>query len=230
MTDTTNWKYFHKFIEDGSMWSTNVMYTPSINPEETVMCMTWDENSSYRKDNSQTISSEVINYFFQRECVHLEKFQGYSWAPMLYDIDHKNRKIYLEWNSMTINHIFYRYKKSLDEYCSDWYYQIKSIVSDIFAAGYYKLALYPHCFYIKEGKIKTFDFYSCVGIQERYIERSMIEDMIGIDSTGRFEAATTEDGMVDFKVFFDLTLNNHLSKTWINDPFPSIYQSLNMEK
>jgi len=228
MIDTTNWKYFYKVIDDGSTWSTNVMYTPLVNPENNVMCMLWDENSSYRKDNAQDISSEVIDFFFERECFHIQKFQGYLWAPILYDIDYINRKIFLEWGDTTINHVLFKHKKPLEVYCSDWREQIFKIVNDIISEGYYKLALYPHCFYLKNDVIKTFDFYSCVGIEERYIECSKIKDMIGIDSTGRFQEATTADGMIDFKVFFELTMNRQLGKTWLENPFPAIYKNLNL--
>jgi hypothetical protein len=49
--------------------------------------------------------------------------------------------------------------------------------------------------------------------------------MIGNDSGGRFDEASTE-GLVDFDLFFKRTLSEHLSKAWPDNPFPQIYKAL----
>jgi hypothetical protein len=89
------------------------------------------------------------------------------------------------------------------------------------------MALYPHCFYVDRGIIKTFDFYSCLSISQRYLERSMLEGIIGKDSSERFDHAAVGD-KIDFKVFFENTLTNQLSRTWLINPWPSFYTKLNI--
>ena len=226
MTDTSSWKYFYKITEEGTPWSTNVMYTPLVNPERNVLCMLWDENSDYQNDNPQTLTADLIEFFFEREVKHLTLFQNKSWAPKILDINLQERKIFIEWCDNTINHILFNPSKTLITECPTWQEQIFQILQDTTNAGYYKLALYPHCFYIKDQVIKTFDFYSCVGIEERYIPREKLAGMIGIDSSNRFNNSTTDDNCIDFKVFFDLTMNHQLAKYWPDNPFPEFYKRL----
>jgi hypothetical protein len=225
MTDISDWKYFYK-IDQGFLCSTNVMYTPLINPSGTIMCMLWDEHSEYQNDNPNILSADLINFFFKRELESIKKFQSYSWAPKLLDVNERDRKIFIEWNNNTINHILYNSNCNLNDYCPTWKEQIFQILKDIIATGYYKMALYPHCFYIDNGIIKTFDFYSCVGIKERYIPRAVLEGMIGMSSVDRFDKATTLDNQIDFEIFFRDTLNIQLAKYWPDNPFPNFYKKL----
>jgi hypothetical protein len=188
--------------------------------------MSWDADSPYIRDNSNIISEEIIEYFFARELKYIEVFKGRKWAPNVIDINYTEKKIFIEWNNNTINHIFFDPSKSLDVECPDWKDQLFYILDDITTSGYYKMALYPHCFFIDNNKcIKTFDFYSCLEISERYLPRKMLEGIIGVDSTNRFNDSTVDD-LIDFKKFFELTMNMQLGKTWVNDPFPSIYKRL----
>lgn len=222
MINTTNWRYFYK-ICNGEYETTNLLYTPLVNESNDILCMHWDHLSSYQ--TNIRLTEELINFFFEREAKYIQEFSNYAWCPEIIDIDFLNKKIYIEWNKETLNTLIYT-GQNLDELCPDWQDQIFSILKDINDKGFYKLALYPHCFFIsKDGKIKTFDFYSCVEKSYPYIERSKLEGMIGSDSTNRFNDSTEGD-VVNFKKFFDITMTSHLGKTWPTNPFPEFYKRL----
>jgi hypothetical protein len=217
-----NWKCLYKIdYEHGHNVTTNMLYTPMVNPEGNIMCMIWDADNSYQHENIN-LSSELVDFFFNREVKHLKLMQNFLWAPKLIDI--KDNKIFIEWNKESLNHILMS-GRSLDKECPDWKEQIFNIVKDILNIGYYKVALYPHCFFLKDGIIKTIDFYSCVGIEERYIARENLNGMIGSESSDRFNLATIGD-YVDFKKFFEITMTQHLGKNWIDNPFPEFYKRL----
>jgi hypothetical protein len=184
--------------------------------------MTWDANSPYQTENS-FLTDTLVNYCFEREVKHLKIMQQFSWSPRLLSIE--GNKIYIEFNKETLNHILLTPGRSLDKECPDWKEQIFNIIKDILDAGYYKVALYPHCFFLKDGVIKTIDFYSCVGIEERYIDRKHLEGMIGEQSVDRFNLATV-DNCIDFKMFFEVTMTQHLANTWKDNPFPEFYKRL----
>ena len=219
-----NWNYLYKIdYTNRHNVSTNMLYTPMTNQAGNVLCMSWDPEDPYQLEN-KNLTPELIDFFFKREVVHLEEMQKFAWAPRLISIE--NNKIYIEFNKETLNHILLTPSRNLDEECPNWKEQIFNIIKDILNAGYYKLALYPHCFFLKNGVIKTFDFYSCVGIKERYIPRKQLEGMIGVNSNDRFNQATVGDN-VDFKIFFEITMNTFLSTTWgNNNPFPEFYKRL----
>jgi hypothetical protein len=221
-----NWNYLYKIdYADKTTVTTNMLYTPIVNQEKTIMCMIWDESNPYQSENKR-LTAELVNFFFQREVKHLTIMQKFAWCPRILEIDTPNRKIFIEWNKETINNIVLTPGQNLDTQCPDWREQIFNILKDIITEGYYKVALYPHCFFIgSDGLIKTFDFYSCVGIEERYIPLSTLAGMIGNESSGRFNRSTVGNN-VDFKLFFEITMTEFLGKTWSDNPFPEFYKRL----
>jgi hypothetical protein len=225
MIDTSNWDYGYK-ISRGEQCTTNMLYTPLINPERTIMCMVWDEQHPYQKDNTR-LTTELVNFFFEREVKYLTMFQDRPWCPKIIEIDLENRKIFVEWNKESVNNIIFTDGRSLDIECPDWKEQIFVILNDIVTSGYYKMALYPHCFFIDQrGKIKTIDFYGCLSAKERYLERKKIEGMIGKESGDRFDAVTDNQGMLDFEKFFKHTVKVHLANAWPDNPFPDYYKRI----
>jgi hypothetical protein len=219
-----NWSYCYK-IKNGQQETTNLLYTPLKNDLGDTLCMKWSIDD-YQKSN-ENLDQDLIDFFFDREVRYLSTFQDRPWTPKIQDIDIENKKIFLEWNNESINSIINDPNRDLDRECPDWRNQIFNILDDINRSGYYKLALYPHCFFInKDGIIKTIDFYSVIEKDYPFVERKIIEGMIGKDSTGRFDQATA-GGIVNFKTFFEITMTSHLEKTWFKDnPFPEFYSRL----
>jgi hypothetical protein len=226
MIDISNWDYFYKLdYRGGHQVPTNMLYTPKVNQEKNIMCMIWDETEPYQKENTK-ITKELVDFFFARELEFLSKFQKFSWAPKVIDIDIPNKQVFIEFNKETLNHIFADKTRDINIECPDWQDQIFKILQDIVDSGFYKMALYPHCFFIDENKkFKTFDFYSCSEQSQRYLEISKIAGMIGQQSVERFSSATV-DGYLDFDIFFKNTLKTHLSGQWPINPFPEFYERL----
>lgn len=218
------WTPFYK-IRNGIYSTTNLLYAPMINPEGTIMCMDWSLDNPYHTDNSKR-TPELIDFFFNREVKYLMQFQEFGWAPRVYELDLENKKIYIEWNEGTLNTLLFVNNTPIDVVCPDWKEQQYNILKDLRDTGYYKMALYPHCFFLdKNNKLKTFDFYGCVEIANPFIPRKQIEGIIGNESGSRFDSAT-KDGVIDFSIFFKHTLLTHLAKTWPDNPFPDYYKRL----
>lgn len=224
--DTTNWRYLYKLdYKFKNDVTTNMLYTPLVSPEGNILCMIYDESHEYQHE-STGITKELVDFFFEREVKYLQRFQEYEWAPRILEVDLENRRVFIEFNNETINHVILTDGRSLDNECPDWKEQIFTIVKDIDDAGYYKMALYPHCFFIVDGKIKTIDFYSCLEKDNRFLERSKIAGIIGEQSTGRFDDATVGE-MIDFGIFFEKTMLEHLAQRWPDNPFPDYYKRIN---
>jgi hypothetical protein len=216
------WTPFYK-IRNGIYSTTNLLYAPMINSEGNIMCMDWSLDNPYHNDNTRR-TPELIDFFFDREVRYLTMFKDYAWAPTIIDI--ADKKIYIEWNKESLNTLLFVHNTSVDTLCPDWKNQQYTILKDLQDAGYYKMSLYPHCFFLdKNNRLKTFDFYGCVEIANPYIERKQIEGIIGDESGGRFDSAT-KDGIVDFSLFFKYTMLTHLALTWPDNPFPEYYRKL----
>jgi len=159
------------------------------------------------------------------DVVHTEK--RLTLVFELLDLDLKNKKIFVEWNPTTLNRILFKDKQNLNDICPSWKIQIFQILKDITDNGCYKMALYPHCFYIsKNNVLKTIDHYSVVPFEEQFIERKIIEGVIGKHGAYRFDASTDSNGYIDFKKFFEITVTKHLSMTWPNDIFASVFKEI----
>lgn len=219
-----NWHYWYKIFEDRPR-TTNMLYTPLVNDSGDTLCMKWDPNEPYQEGNTG-LTEELIDFFFNREVKYLRLFQGKPWAPTVKKIDLDTRQIFIEWNKETLNTVLFTPGRDLDKECPDWKEQLYCILKDILDLGYYKMALYPHCFFIDTNRrIKTIDFYSFIERDNPYIEKRIIQGMIGDDSNGRFNQSTN-DGVVNFETFFKITLKDHLKNNWPDNPFPDYYKRL----
>jgi hypothetical protein len=223
--DTTNWKYYFKLLSDGYPAESNLLYTPTMNPEGTVMCMHYCSDPQYRTQDSR-ISEDVIDWFFNREVKFLKELAHLDATPEVYDVDIKNRKIFIEWNKETLSQIVFDPNRDLDQELPDWKDQIRKILTDIKKEDCWKMSLYPHCFYIsKDKQLKTIDYYSVVPYDERFIDRKIIEEIIGEQGAYRFNEST-EDGNIDFKKFFEITLTQHLTTFWPTPVFADLFKEI----
>lgn len=225
-----NWTPFYKIHpDDGNLIETNLIYTPLISPDGNVFCMNFDHKHPYQNENlahwlphRPYYTKEMVDFFFNRELKYLTVFANRSWAPKVLKINIEKQQIFFEWSGETCNQIVYTGRK-IEDYCPDWKAQMLGILKDIIVSGYYKTSLYPHCYFISNGQLKTFDFYGCVEIKDPYVSMNDIKGMIGETSGPRFEAAV-KDNMLNVEILFKDAL-----KTWIkwpDDVLPMFYEEL----
>lgn len=220
-----NWNYWYK-IYDGKARTTNMLYTPLVNDEGDTLCMKWDAHEPYQAGNTR-LTEDLIDFFFQREVRYINLFKDKPWAPTVKEINIEEKKIYIEWHGETLNTILFTPGRDLNVECPDWKEQIFEFLKDILDSGHYKMALYPHCFYLDNNKkIRTIDFYSCVDKNDPFIERKKIQGMIGTDSNNRFNLSTNEEGIIDFGKFFKITLADYMHSAWPDNPFPDYHRRL----
>lgn len=222
--DNKNWKYFYKVDSHMTEMPSNMLYTPTMNNDGSVLCMHYCKDNVYRKENG--VTEEVIDFFFKREVRFLNELKDFEFTPKLIELDEEQRKIFIEWNTESLSQIINDPHRSINQELPDWKDQLYNIINLLNKSKYYKMALYPHCFFIdKNKKIKTFDYYSIIPQNERFLDRSIVESIIGKDGAYRFDQSTV-DGKIDFKKFFDITMTKHLENYWPENPFPVWYSEL----
>jgi hypothetical protein len=225
MTDTSSWNYYYKLTPSGTPNPSNLIYSPKINQEQTVMCMHYCTDDLYRKSDNE-ISDSLLQWFFEREVKFLNNLSHLPTTPIVYDVDLVNRKVFIEWNKETLSQIMYDPTRNLDQEAPNWKNQIRDFLISTKENNFYKMAMYPHCFYIdRNGGLKTIDYYSVVPYEERFIERRIIESIIGKDGAYRFDESTT-DGYIDFKKFFEITVTRHLTRYWPNTIFADVFKEI----
>lgn len=227
MIDNTGWEYIRKYADKGDRFelsSTNVLYTPTVNPERTMMCMHFIVDTNYMIGSCVPRTEEMLQFWFERELSYLEIFQGRSWCPDIYDVDELNRKILIEFNNESLNFPIYTEGRSLDNEFPNWKKDLFCIINEVYQSGYYKSSIYPHCFfYTNDGEMKMLDYYATIPVNDSLIHKSIIEPIIGVDSENRFIEVKDGD-YYEMKNHFKNSL-----KTWIKwpgDPLPQFYDEI----
>lgn len=174
---------------------TNLIYTPKVSSDNKIMCMSFNYYDPYLfgrtfdYPNRKFYNEELVSYFFDRELKYLKKFQGKFYTPRIIDIDENKQRIFFEWNGKSCNHIIYS-GELLDNYCKNWKDQLYDILQDIKESNFCKASLYPHCFFIRNQKMFTIDYYGCSEVTDPYVKIDDIKGMMGTLSLERFQNAT----------------------------------------
>lgn len=228
MTDISSWGYYHKLNPNGNLHPSNLLYTPRINPEQTIMCAHYCIDTEYRPEETTILTEDLIEWFFKRDAKFLKQLLHLKTTPVLYDVDYKNRKIFIEWNKETLSQVLFTPGRNLDAEVPTWKEQMKDFFISTKTNNFWKVSLYPNCFFIsKDGQLKTIDHYAVIPYEERFIERKIIEGIIGKDGAYRFDQSTDEKGFIDFKKFFEITITKHLQeKSWGNTVFTNIFKEV----
>lgn len=224
MINNNGWEYIWKINPDsGRLNSTNVLYTPTINPEKDRMCMHFLLDTEYMNGSCVPRTEELMNFFFERELYFLKLFQNKPWCPKLYDVDYKDRKILIEFNKESLNMIIYNETRTLDIEYPTWKDDLFEVIKDLYISGYYKASAYPHCFFYNNGQIKTIDYYATIPKNDSRIHKNLIEPIIGVDSQQRFIEVKDGD-------YYEMGMHFKNSlKTWVkwpDDIFPEFYDRL----
>lgn len=217
--NTDNWQYYYKLTEYGRPVESNLVYTPLISPDNNLMCMHFCIDKKYRTNTPESLTNDTVSWLFQREVKFLQELKDSSFTPTVYDIDFNKQKIFIEFTGETLSQIVNDSTRDLNTEIPNWKDQVLAIINELTNLGYYKLSLYPHSFFInKDKKIKTIDYYSIVPHSERYIKRDIIEGIIGAGGKYRFDQAT-DNGILDFKKIYEITITQHLRNFWKDAEF-----------
>lgn len=218
--NSQNWTYVYKGHRD----STNLVYTPLTNGNK--MCMHFDHTNWYQNGMiargmplRPDYNKDLVDYFFAREIEYIHKLRHKSYAPLYTEIDKTHNKIFFQWPGESCDNILHT-ERSIEKLCPNWKTQLRNIVTDLYTSGIFKLTLYPHCFFIENGVLKTFDFYGCAEVDNPYIEHNRIKGMIGNNSIDRFTAAT-EGNKINTRILFQQAVLQYSG--WPENPLRELF-------
>tara|TARA_R110002074_G_scaffold392865_1_gene578692 strand:+ start:2557 stop:3246 length:690 start_codon:yes stop_codon:yes gene_type:complete len=224
-----NWNYLYKIDKNfpDETVETNLLYTPYY--ANGILKISFDHTSYYQNDYltnrgviKKNYTPELVEFFFNRELYFLEKLKNKSYAPTILEINKSEQYILIEFPGETLNQIVYT-NRSLDKELPNWKQQLSYIIKDLYNSGYYKTSLYPHCFFIQDGILKTFDFYGCAERSKPYVNLSDIEGMTGPGSVHRFERAS-EDGLLNIEIFYKEALSKFIE--WPDNLLLQVYKEI----
>jgi hypothetical protein len=216
--ETSNWLPYYKLNEEGQRAMTQQTYEPLISPDKKTFCANYSYNNAYQ--HRQGYTKEVVDWFFENEIKHFLKFQNQSWCPEIIDIDRAKLKIFFKWQGDTCNEIIYN-GKQLQDYCPDWKNQLQCIMTDCYDLGTYKLTMYPHCHYIYNGQLKTFDMYGCVDIASPWIPKYAMDGIVHETARFRLDETDSNDTHYNLEKMFKRSMSTHVK--WGNEDLNWLY-------
>ena len=224
----SNWSYLYKIDKDSppNLIETNLLYTPYYS--NGLLKIHFDHTSYYQNEYLsergivRNYTKDLVKFFFEREVYFLNKIKDKPYAPTVVEINKDEQYILIEFPGETVNQIVYT-ERSLDEELPNWKEQLSFIIKDLYHSGYYKTSLYPHCFFIQDGKLKTFDFYGCAERSNPFVKISDIEGMMGPGSAERFERAT-EGHLLNVETFYKEALATFIK--WPDDFLSTVYREI----
>ena len=148
MTDTSNWQYYYKLGPNRIHNTSNMLYSPLVNSEQNIMCMHYATDPVYRKDETP-IDEDLLQWFFDREVKFIMELSHLKTTPALYEVDLKNRKIFIEWNKETLSQTLFTDGRNIDEEFPDWQEQIRDFLIATKENEFYK------CIRIASLNLKT---------------------------------------------------------------------------
>ena len=221
--ETSNWIPFYKFDENGQRAMAQQTYEPLISPDRTMFCANYEIDNKYQyvnDPNRKGYTHEVLDWFFINEVKHFVKFKSMPWCPEIIEI--QDRKIFFKWQGYSCNELIHN--GQLDQLLPDWRDQLRGIMKDCYDAGTYKLTMYPHCHFIQDGKLKTFDMYGSVDKSHPLVPRYAMDGII--HETARFRLDETDGTDTDYNLekMFQRSLSTHVK--WGNESMNWIYEDL----
>jgi len=227
VTSIDNWIPFLKLDENGTRCMSQQTYEPLFNPEHNVFCANYDWLNEYQRqeDSNRTLyTPAVTNWFFENEVKNLLKYKDKPYAPTIIDIDYITKQIFFEWQGETCNEIIYS-GRNLDNYCNNWKEQLQYIMTDLYNTGTYKLTMYPHCHFIKDGQMQTIDWYGCVPVNDPYIDAEYMDGIIHESAKFRLlETGAIINNRYNLEIMFQRSMQEHVK--WGSESMEYIYKEI----
>ena len=166
------WKDFSKII-DGKLERGSLAYDAYVSEDQYMMHFSHE-------------------FFFLKEVEHMERLSDKSYAPEVDKIDISKLAIYLP-RYDNLNHLIAENKAP-----DDWKEQVHKIIEDLERGNIYKLNLFTHCFYVKEGKLHIIDLYGCV-FDDEIVMFDQINPILSKRSRNLFLQFKELDGIMDMR-------------------------------
>jgi len=173
-------EYYYNDVPGKGLCRNNLIYTSLVNTDKTVFCQWFYNDKEYHKDQNQVVDSHLMEEKWQREVkfLTLMKENYPENIPKILDIDHINKKIFLEingndfWQQADCN------SENFSSICPDWQAQIIDIVKSHYELGFHKYSMHPSSFFLVDGKLKSINYFFSYNNTEPTISIKDVESHI----------------------------------------------------
>ena len=152
--------YYYNKLPGEEPWRNNLIYTSLMSEDKKVFVQWYYNDEVYHGGQNQVVLPELMQEKWEREIKYAQLMNGAypDLVPKILDIDHKNRKLYLEVDGDD----FWQRSHTLDSYYSvlpDWDTQMINIINAHKSLGLHKYSMHPSSYFIVDGRLKSINYF-----------------------------------------------------------------------
>ena len=151
-------EYYYNNVPGKGLCRNNLIYTSLI--KNNIFCQWYYNDEGYHGGHNQVVDSNLMDEKFQREVKFLKLMsKEYPQHVPIFEIDEKERKIYLEIEEPDMWELAGCTGTDYSEVLPDWDIQMLEILQAHKDLGLTKYSLHPSSYFIVNGKLKSMNYF-----------------------------------------------------------------------
>ena len=159
----TDFEYYYNDVPGKGLCRNNLIYTSLISKDKKTFCQWYHNDTDYHRGQNQVVDPSLMQEKWDREISFIIEM---AWkypdlVPRILEIDHSERKLYLEIDGFDFWQQAGPIKQDYDSVLPDWREQMHKIFRAHKSLGIYKYSLHPSSYFIVNGRLKSINYFFC---------------------------------------------------------------------
>lgn len=158
-----NYTYYYNQVPGQGPQRNNLIYTSLMSQDQKTFVQWFYNDTEYHRGQNEVVDPSKMEEKWYRELKYLTLMNHFypDLIPKILDINHVERKIYLEIDGVDF---WNRADCEVDNYSKvvpDWKEQMLNILQAHKSLGLYKYSLHPSSYFLVNGKLKSINYFFC---------------------------------------------------------------------
>jgi len=153
--------YYYNITPEAGKVRNNLIYTSLISEDGKTFVKWFHNDSEYHMGMNQVVDPELMDIKWQREIkfssIMAKKYPDL--VPKILDVDHANKKIYLEIDGVDFWQRHYDDNCSYDQVLPDWRQQMIEIIEAHKSLDLWKYSMHPSSYFVVDGRLKSINYF-----------------------------------------------------------------------
>lgn len=212
--------YYYNNVPEVGLCRNNLIYTSLISDDKKTFCQWYYNDENYHGGHNEVVDASLMEEKWEREVKYLKLMEKYypQHIPNILDIDHKNKKIFLEIEDVDFWELSQCSQNNYSKVLDNWQEQMLEILETHRKLNLYKYSLHPSSYFIVDNKLKSFNYFFAYSIEDQKIKVQDVLSHISLSRRSELFKMMEYRGInlnsfYDFKTFqllaFDSFSNNY---------------------
>jgi len=155
-----NFDYYYNNVPGKGLCRNNLIYTSLISSDKKTFCQWYYNDNGYHEGHNEVVDPSLMEEKFRREIKYLKLMsKEYPQHVPVFSIDETERKVYLEIEGPDLWELAGCTGTDYSKVLPDWDTQMLEIIKAHKDLGLTKYSLHPSSYFIKNGKLKSMNYF-----------------------------------------------------------------------